>query len=144
MAALPHLSPKPPTPDSLQATPVCITFPLQEPRVSGCEKLCIGPLKGWLCLQQALPPLGGGKPCGLSQRDAMRVPVPGSCVPGQEPGLGFRLHAPQREPPTAEISLHKPGLPPVGAGQPLQGLCPSYQSRGGFFCQSLVKTLLFR
>ena len=71
------------------------------------------------------------------QSGAMCTPFPD---PVGEPGVGFRPHVSQWEPPAAEISLWCFGC--WERGRPLSFVCPPSQSLRGFFCKSLVIRLL--
>lgn len=99
-------SPKPQTLDSPQATPIHTALPPLQPRVNDCKQnFVLWPFKGFLCLQQAPPLLGGQKsPTFHSQMLcghlflALELWAP-------EPDLGLRLHASLEEPPATEISV---------------------------------------
>ena len=111
------LSPESPTPDSPQASLVHSALPLSQPRLSGCNKiLCIGPLRGCVCLQPSLP--GRKKPCCFHSWMLSGF-LSGSDAVGW--GAQLRVYHPpnfSRGSPATEISLQNFSCCPWEPSQP--------------------------
>lgn len=103
---LPCLCPKPRSPDSPRATPVCTALPSLKPQVSGCKHNSVHwPCRGRLCLQQTLPVLGRQKPHVFHSQMLCEHLLPALVFWSAEYSQGFRLHTAQGEPPRVELSL---------------------------------------
>lgn len=144
-ATLPHLFPISLTPDSLQATSVCITTPsLNISWMAANEKPVLCPQKVTIALSPPGSPLPSRqKPHCLSLLHATWAAncSSGTLCLGAQSGVQASLLSGKA--PIATLSLCNLGLPTAGVGPPFSWPCPSYHSQGSFY-PSLDKSHLFK